>query len=285
MACIGLVMLAGAASTGNADTVAPALQGVRENLLKAIAPSQKLVVGSDIAANYKPFEFFAEDGLTPQGFDIDLAREIGAKLGMEVEFAAIGFDGLIAALSSDRVHFVASSVTDTKARQEKVDFVDYVLTRQGVLQRADDERVISRMEDLCGLHMVKLNGGASIGFFQRYSTSCVEKGAAPLEITTFDSTNESQLAVRTGRVDAFIENMTMLNPVVDNVAGFKLNVLEDYPANRIGIAVAKGDATILKAVRAALSELHADGTYGKLLEKWDLSHAAIDNITINDAQM
>lgn len=285
IACAVFVMFSALNSFAAADELTPAQINIRDKVLEAIAPSRKLIVGSDIAANYKPFEFFADDGVTPQGFDIDLANAIGSKLGIEVEFSAIGFDGLIAALGSGRVHFVASSVTDTKSRQEKVDFVDYILTRQGVLQRADDARALTRLDDLCGVHMVKLNGGAGIAFFQRYSSACVEKGSAPLEITTFDSTNEAQLAVRTGRVDVFIENMTMLKPVAENVAGFKLGMLEDYPANRIGIAFAKEDKVLLDAIYAALSDLHTDGTYAALLEKWNLSHAAIEKITINDAQM
>ena len=49
-----------------------------------------LTIGSEIG--YPPFEQFAEDGVTPIGFDVDMANEIGARLGLKINFINTKFD-------------------------------------------------------------------------------------------------------------------------------------------------------------------------------------------------
>ena len=55
-----------------------------------------LLVGMD--ASFPPFEFISADG-TLAGFDIDLAQELGRRLGVEVQFVVnLPYDGLYDAL-------------------------------------------------------------------------------------------------------------------------------------------------------------------------------------------
>ncbi len=90
----------------------------------------KIIVGSDTA--YPPFEF-VEGGETV-GFDVDLVKEIGDRLGYEVEFLTYKFDALITdAQAGSSFDMIASAMTITEDRAESVDFSDpYINSNQSL---------------------------------------------------------------------------------------------------------------------------------------------------------
>src|SRR4051794_30805554 len=92
---------------------------------KKATPAQVLRVGSDI--EYAPIEFYKENSQEPQGLDVDLARALGAKLGMTVTFINdTDFAGIIGALRAGRFDIVMSAMNDNAERRGKgVDFIDY----------------------------------------------------------------------------------------------------------------------------------------------------------------
>src|SRR5437588_454146 len=73
----------------------------------------KLVVGS-YPAN-PPWENKNKAGEF-EGFEVDLIKEIGKRLGLDVEIADYGFQALFAATSSGRIDAAISSITITKER-------------------------------------------------------------------------------------------------------------------------------------------------------------------------
>jgi len=83
---------------------------IRRQSRNALADIQRrgvLRVGLD--ASFPPFEWLDEDGQVV-GLDADIARAIAADLGVTVEFANIGFDGLPEALTVGRVDVVISGL-------------------------------------------------------------------------------------------------------------------------------------------------------------------------------
>ena len=81
-----------------------------------------LSVGVEIP--YPPMEIFADDGVTPMGFDIDLAEALGEKLGLEVEFNNVAWDGIFDGLKVDKYDVVISSCTITPEREVSFFFSD-----------------------------------------------------------------------------------------------------------------------------------------------------------------
>jgi len=90
----------------------------------------KIIVGSDTA--YPPFEF-VEDGETV-GFDVDIVKAVGEKIGLEVEFLSYKFDALITDLQAGTsFDMVASAMTITEERAQSVDFSDpYINSNQSL---------------------------------------------------------------------------------------------------------------------------------------------------------
>ncbi|MDR1564449.1 MAG: transporter substrate-binding domain-containing protein [Oscillospiraceae bacterium] len=82
-----------------------------------------LTIGSEIG--YPPMEYTTDDGLTNQGFDIDVANEIGKLLGgLKVEFVNTSFDGIFAGLEKGQYDCIISAISITESRQAK-----YILTK------------------------------------------------------------------------------------------------------------------------------------------------------------
>lgn len=90
----------------------------------------KIIVGSDTA--FPPFENV--EGAETVGFDVDLMKAIGEKLGLEVEFKSYKFDALITGVQSGtEFDMVASAMTITEERAQSIDFSDpYINSNQSL---------------------------------------------------------------------------------------------------------------------------------------------------------
>jgi ABC-type amino acid transport substrate-binding protein len=87
--------------------------------LAQVCEAGVIVVSTDPA--YPPQSFLNESG-EYEGFDIDVAREIATRLGVEVEFTDPTFDAVVAGNWSGRWDMSVGSVTVTEDRTEVLDF-------------------------------------------------------------------------------------------------------------------------------------------------------------------
>ncbi|QHF24387.1 transporter substrate-binding domain-containing protein [Rathayibacter sp. VKM Ac-2804] len=118
------------------DDASSAGSGSSAGVASEVDPDVQALVPDDIAeagvirmgldGAYPPFGSISEeDGETLVGLDADLAREMAALMGLEVEFSITSFDGLIPSLQSGTNDMAMNSIGDTKEREEVVDFVTY----------------------------------------------------------------------------------------------------------------------------------------------------------------
>ncbi len=122
------------------------------------ALGDKLVVGT--SADYYPFEYYTPD-FRIDGFDIALIREIGQRLGMEVEIRDFAFDGLGGALELGQIDVAVAAISITTERAAQVDFSDiYFVGEDGVLasDASDIEEVTSA--DELGEYLVGVQSGS-----------------------------------------------------------------------------------------------------------------------------
>jgi polar amino acid transport system substrate-binding protein len=99
-----------------------------------IKAAGKVVVGT--SADYPPFAYYGEN-FQIDGFDAALIREVGKKLGVEVELRDFAFDGLPAALQVGQVDAAIAAISITPERQETVDFTNvYYAGEDAILARA-----------------------------------------------------------------------------------------------------------------------------------------------------
>ncbi|WP_031520316.1 ABC transporter substrate-binding protein [Streptomyces sp. NRRL F-5123] len=250
--------------------------------------SSKVVqVGTD--ASYAPMEQ-TENGQIV-GIDPDLGAALGEKLGVTFKFTNGKFDGLITSLQTGRSDIVMSAMSDTKARQQGldekgkkigtgVDFVDYYNSGSSLLVQKGNPKGVKTLADLCGMTVAVQRGTIYEDAFKKQKTACGSKG---LTIQAFDTDAEAQTRVKAGGAVADLND----TPVAAYIAqtsgkGSDFEVAgAPSDAGPFGIAVSKDDPQLRDALKAAMDAIVADGTYAKILQKWNASSGAITTVAIN----
>ena len=231
-----------------------------------VAPG-KLSYG--VAATFAPFEFTHDGQLT--GFDVELGAALAAKLNLVPAPLNVEFRGLIPALQGRRVDVINSAMYINPARSEQVDFVPYMRIGQQVVVLKGNPHGIKGRDDLCGHSIAVTLGGIEETYARQDAEKCQAAGRPTVTVMTFPTAQDSILTVRQGRADAYSDSTAGVARVMSELpdvfepAG---PVFED--GTQIGMAVRKGDAAMAEALRGALQQVVADGTYKQLMQKYKL---------------
>lgn len=247
-----------------------------------IAEAGTLNVGSNVQS--PPNNFYAEDGTTPIGFEVDLITAVGNKLGLEVEYQDMAFDSLITSLQSGRIDATIAGMNDTPERQQAIDFVDYFTSGITIMIQAGNPAGIAASEDLCGKAIAVVQGTTQEEFAAEQTAECEAAGEEPLEVTATPSDSQNQTSLRTGRVDAILNDLPTAVYISQTAGGGEyFETVDQEPINGgpYGIGINKEDAALSAAVQQALQQLIDDGTYGEVLEAWDVSSGAVEQAVVN----
>lgn len=223
--------------------------------IKEILTRGKILVGTE--ATYPPMEFLDENG-NFAGFDIDLAKEIAADLGVEVEFINIPWEKLFEAVIEGKVDMAISSITITPERMEILNFSDpYFNAGQVIVTKK--ETPIEGVRDLQG----KVLG------VQRGTTSEEEakKHTDPSLVKSFPNYELAKEALKNGEVEAIIIDYPAALAMVAKEKNFKI-VGPPFTQEFYGIAIQKGQEVLLERVNKTIKKLKQSGTIQALEEKW-----------------
>lgn len=248
----------------------------------ASASSGTLKIGSNI--QNPPNNFYAEDGKTVIGSEVDLAKAIAAKLGLKVEYSDMAFSSLITSLQSGRIDMTMAAMNDTAERQQAIDFVDYFTSGITIMVQKGNPSSVKGPDDLCGKGVAVNLGSSQETYAKEQSTKCVAAGKGEVTVTATDSDTQNQNQLRTGRVAAILNDLPTAVYVAQTAGkGEYFEVVKADPINGgpYGIGVNKDNPQLGKSIQAALQALVDDGTYTKILESWEVSQGAIAKVTIN----
>ena len=220
-----------------------------------------LSVGVEIP--YPPMEIFADDGVTPMGFDIDLAEALGEKLGLEVEFNNVAWDGIFDGLKVDKYDVVISSCTITPEREESVDFSDpYFENYQTISVMPDSDNDI---KDVNGLKVGYQSGTSA----DEYLNDLIDAGEIQCETSSYAKMTEAFSDLKLGRIDAVICDTPVASSYVkDPEYGVVIKWTQPSDPEYFGIAIKKGNTEMADAVNAALKALQDDGTLQRINDEW-----------------
>ena len=213
---------------------------------------------------------YHDDSDTLVGYDVEVARHIAEKLGVEVNFVEGEWDGLLAGLDDGRYDIMVNGVGITPEREEKYNFsTPYAYNRTAVLVRGDYDEIHS-MEDLNGKTTANTISST-------YATQAEAYGATVTGVDDLSQTIELLLA---GRIDATLNAEVVFADYqkAHPEANIKIATYSDE-VERVAIPVRKGEetASLLAAINNALEEMDADGTLRALSEKYfstDISREA-----------
>ena len=279
--------LADAPSADNAAGAAIAASVKPDPALADLVPTEirerrTLLVGAQM--QQPPEDFYAADGRTPIGFEVDLMRAIAARLGLAVEYRVMAFDALIASLRSQRADVVMSAMSDTKTRQKTIDFVDYFNAGITMLAQKGNPEHITGPDSLCGKSVSVQSGTTQQSFAEEQSTKCQAQGKPPVSVVVSNSTGTQEQALRTGRFAVILDDTPTAVYTAQVAGGGRLFEAIDYPpinGSPYGIGVGKDSAKLTAAIQKALQSLIDDGTYGKILGAWNMGVGAVPKAAVN----
>ncbi len=231
------------------------------NELEQIKKDGVIKVGT--MGTYPPYTFLNEQKEV-DGFDPDIAKEIAKRIGVKAEFTTQEFSGLIPSLQAKKFDVVVSQVTITDERKKQIDFTDPYITNQVKIIVNENNNDITKLEDFKGKKV-----GVGLGTNdETYLRTEVLPKVGDFEIKTYDDVITSLKDLDAGRIDATINNLYALKPIVDE-NGFKIKAVgEPIKSDEAGIALRKDNAELQEAMNKALTDMKADGTYDTIFKKW-----------------
>jgi polar amino acid transport system substrate-binding protein len=291
-ACVAVLTVAGLGACSSGGGGAPATSagastsassGALTALLPAhIAQAGKLTVGL-LSSGSSNMESTSESGKII-GFDPDLIQAIGKALGVKVDIQPAEFDSLIAGIQSRRYDVTLAEMADTKARQESVGFVDYLTVGLGLIVKKGNPARGQGINDLCGRTVAVLTGGypADVAV-PALSTACTKAGKPAIQPSTYTALTQTVLAVQSGRADCFYNSQSTVAYILRTTPEQFEQAGSSQTVARAGIAFAKDDPQLGKALQAAVQAIIKSGEYAAIAKRWGLSNVTIPEATINNA--
>ena len=213
---------------------------------------------------YPPFNFVDASGEL-QGFDVEIARALCDRMGVECEITAQAWDGIIPGLNAGRYDAIVASMSITPARLEAVNFTQPYYQAGAVLVAPVDSDILPEAEAMAG---------KTIGV-QRASTyaNLIEQRFPGATVRLYDTVENHNLDLLAGRLDGVIaQRIFMSNWLEEEGAGFEMKgeaMLDpDVLGLGAGIAIRKADTELLERMDAALTAIMDDGTYTEINDRW-----------------
>ncbi|MGH3100134.1 MAG: ABC transporter substrate-binding protein, partial [Thermoleophilia bacterium] len=271
---------------------AEGLTDLGRRLPQRIQTAREIRVGSDIS--YAPVEFydaFAPDVLDrpvgepePQvrGIDPDLATELGRKLGVRFTFVNTAFDELIPSLRESKFDLIISSMTATPERAREISFLEYFQAGTSILVPKGNPKRVDSLADLCGSTVTLQAGTIHEELVAAQQASC---GRRPIKARPLDSGTQVVLEVKFGRADAALADFPVAayNAKVSGQGRDFQVVGEQIDPGPYGIGVRKDDADLQTVLQEALRAVIEDGSYDRVLTKWNVTDGALKTAKVTGA--
>ncbi|CDG21890.1 putative ABC transporter arginine-binding protein 2 [Xenorhabdus poinarii G6] len=229
--------------------------------LSATAAEEEATLRFATEATYPPFEYLDANNKI-QGFDIDLADALCAKLNTKCTFTNQAFDSLIPSLKFRRFDALMAGIDITPERQKQVDFTHIYYDNSATFIAVKGK--FAQVADLKGKQVGMQNGTTH----QKY----LMEQHKEIKTVPYDSYQNAILDLKNGRLDAVFGDTAVVNEWLKknkelNAVGNKVTD-KNYFGIGLGIAVRKGNTDLRDKLNKALAEIKQDGTYDTLYKKW-----------------
>ncbi|KHK59968.1 cysteine ABC transporter substrate-binding protein [Burkholderia sp. A9] len=247
------------------STVGSILSAHAEDVLDTVKSRGVLMVGME--GTYPPFNYRDQSGEL-QGFDVDVARGVAAKLGVKPQFFTSEWSSLIGGLQAGKFDVVTNQVSITPQRRQSLDFTPpYAYSAVQVLERRDDKQEYRSLDELKGKRVAVTLGSNYADY---------AKSVPGIIVQTYPGMSEALSDLVSGRADAYLNDRLFVPYLIKTskvaVRGGGLMKNTDV---QIGIPYRKGNPKFAAAVNGAVSAMEQDGTLAAISKKWfgtDVTH-------------
>ncbi|WP_181350688.1 amino acid ABC transporter substrate-binding protein [Thalassobacillus sp. CUG 92003] len=266
VAFLSILVLLAACGTSNEGQKANETEGEsdqnetsssNESLYEKVQNQGEILIGTE--GTYPPFTFHNEEGeLT--GFDVEIAREVAERLGVEANFQETKWDAIFAGLNSERFDVIANQVGISSKRLKKYDFSEPYIQSSAVLVAHEDNEDITSFEDIEGVSSAQ-------SLTSNYSSIAKEHGA---DVTSVEGFKEAMQLLGSKRVEVTINDRLSVLDYLNQQEDAPIKIVDRKDqASENAFAFRKGTSDkLIEEVNKALEAMKEDGTYLEISEKW-----------------
>lgn len=224
-----------------------------------------LSIGMEIG--YPPMEYYAEDGRTPIGFDVEMGRAIAAKLGLRAEFVDVAWDGIFASVDTNRFDAIMSSVTITEARKNAHNFSKPYFVNTLAMVLLKNSAITARTPEECAGLNVAFQADTTSDF---YMQDLEEETGLRFSPRRYEKVMSCFDELKLGRVDVVLTDLPVALSYVATADSPFVIVWENPEPEIFGICMKKGNNALTQSINTALEELFNDGTMARISTKYVL---------------
>lgn len=246
-----------------ADTAAEGgetVSGTDESLQKVL-DSGKFILGLD--ATFKPMGYTDENDQIV-GFDIDVAEEVCARMGVELVKEPINWDTKEQDLAVGKIDCIWNGMSVNPSRAEEMNLSDPYMKNAMIFVVAGNSDAAA-MADLAGKNIAVQNGSTAQEILE---ASELFTGENPITVTAMATNVEALQQLELGLVDGVFLDSVVANYEITS-AGKDYKILPDgLEEEEYAIGFRKADQALRDEVQKILCEMKADGKLGEISTKW-----------------
>ena len=288
---VSVILLASmilAACAPKATSAGPVGTPVASIPAASLAQANHLLICTDFP--YPPQEYFDANG-DPQGLDIEIGNQIASRLSLKVQYVNSVFDTIIAAVTSGKCDIIISAQNITADRSKQISQIPYFEAGQSMVAAKGNPQGINTTMDLCGKSAAAESGTTEADYLagtgdykdKGLTQACTAAGKKEINVVVTQKDTDALQQLQSGKVAVYFADSpvaayyTVQHPDQFQVVG---QVLEPI-AEGIGVPCGAADCTnaplspLGQAVKGALDGMKADGTYLKILTKFNLASSAV----------
>jgi polar amino acid transport system substrate-binding protein len=248
----------------------------------SIRSSGTLRIATEVG--YAPFEVYEANGTSIEGLDVDLWNALAQRLGVKLKINDGTYADIIPALQAKRddVGWSAMALVSFEGLKA-AKFLVYANRSFNDLVVSSSDSSIKTGIDLCGKTLGYTNGESANT--APIDAQCKAAGKAPVQVKRFSKVPDIIVGIESGQVTGRIADAVNGHYFV-TTSGGKLRYVENiFPTKVVptGIAVPVDQPQLLQALQTGLQELIDDGTYQKILAKWNATAVGVKQITVDYA--
>lgn len=215
------------------------------------------------------------------GFEVDVGRAIGERLGIKWDITETKWEGLITGVGAQRYDVGGAGASDIEERRSVVTFINFQLDSMAVVVLDKNKERFPTIDSLCGESIGTLKGTENVTIAREISDDCVTKKLPPLKLNMYTSIPDADLALRSGRDAAQTVQTSQANFVIRSGEQPWTIVQDGYKPSATGFYVSANSPDLANAIQLAAKDLYQSGKLQSLMAKYGLEGSTFEPM-IND---
>ena len=226
---------------------------------------KSITVGFD--NTFVPMGFEEKNG-NYAGFDIELAKYVSKKLGIQVHFQPIDWDMKETELQNGTIDAIWNGYSATDERREKVAFtIPYMQNTQILVVKKTSG--IHSVEDMTGKVLGAQNGSSGMLDFEEHP-EVLKNRVKGGDADQYQSVNEAIIDLKNDRIDALLIDRVYADYYLttEGIADQYDTIPSGFESESFAVGVRPADKKLLEALNQAFKELYQEGIFQQISKKW-----------------